>query len=350
VIDMANADFGSPGDKLIRVQEYNPKHAAFPRLAPHEIWRAEWEVTSFRADVLAGLGKMQKAIPPKYFYDSTGAALFEKICDLPEYYPTRAELEILAAHAGELAEMVGRDATLVELGSGNSLKTAYLLDRLQQPRAYVPVDVCAEALSAAVQRLHRRYPGLLVLPVRADFTTSFPLPPAAAKARRVLVFFPGSTIGNLEPAEAVMLLRKIHRRMVASGGLLVVGADTTKPKAILERAYNDSAGLTAAFNRNLLVRIRDELDAELDPAAFDHVAFYNVAAARIEMHLRARDEQRVRVDDRSFRFMAGETLHTENSYKYSVDRFIALAQQAGFTSHAVWQDAQQLFAVHCLSP
>jgi len=349
VIDMANADFGSPTGKLLRAEEYNPKHAAFPRLAPHEIWRAEWEVSSFRADVLAGLARMQKSIPPKYFYDVTGAALFEKICDLPEYYVTRAELEILAAHAGELAEMIGPDATLVELGSGNSLKTAYLLDRLQQPRAYVPVDVCAEALADAVQRLHRRYPGLLVLPVRADFTSSFPLPPAAAKATRTAVFFPGSTIGNLEPSEAVMLLRKIHRRL-ANGGVLIVGVDVTKPKAVLERAYNDSAGLTAAFNRNLLVRIRDELDAELDPAAFDHVAFYNVGAARIEMHLRSRTEQRVRVDDRSFRFMAGETLHTENSYKYSVDRFITLAQQAGYKSQAVWQDAQQHFSVHVLTP
>lgn len=350
MIRMANADFGGPNEtKLSRAQDYDPKYAAFPRLAPREIWRAEWEVSAFRADVLAGLSRLQKSIPPKYFYDVTGAALFEKICDLPEYYVTRAELEILAARSGELAEMIGPDATLVELGSGNSLKTAYLLDRLREPRAYVPVDVCAEALDAAVARLHRRYPGLLVLPVRADFTSSFPLPPAAAKARRVAVFFPGSTIGNLEPAEAVLLLRKIRRRM-AQGGTLVVGVDVTKPKAVLERAYNDAAGLTAAFNRNLLVRMRDELDAELDPAAFDHVAFYNAGAARIEMHLRSRGDQCVRVDNRSFRFLAGETLHTENSYKYSVDRFIALAQQAGYTSQAVWQDSRELFSVHCLAP
>ena len=346
---MANADYGIPNDKSLRVQEYNPKHAAFPRLAPHEIWRAEWDLAAFRSDVLAGLAKLQKSIPPKYFYDVTGAALFEKICDLPEYYVTRTELEILAERSGELAQLIGPDATLVELGSGNSLKTAYLLDRLREPRAYVPVDVCAEALGAAVTRLHRRYPGLLVLPVRADFTSSFPLPPAAAKARRSVVFFPGSTIGNLEPAEAVMLLRKIHRRLT-NGGLLVVGVDVTKPKPVLERAYNDAAGLTAAFNRNLLVRIRDELNAELDPAAFDHVAFFNTAQQRIEMHLRSRVEQRVRVDDRTFRFMAGETLHTENSYKYSIERFTALAQQAGFKPQAVWQDSRELFSVHCLTP
>ena len=346
---MANADFGSPTGKLLRAEEYNPKHAAFPRLAPHEIWRAEWEVSSFRADVLAGLARMQKSIPPKYFYDVTGAALFEKICDLPEYYVTRAELEILAAHAGELAEMIGPDATLVELGSGNSLKTAYLLDRLQQPRAYVPVDVCAEALADAVQRLHRRYPGLLVLPVRADFTSSFPLPPAAAKATRTAVFFPGSTIGNLESSEAVMLLRKIHRRL-ANGGVLIVGVDVTKPKAVLERAYNDSAGLTAAFNRNLLVRIRDELDAVIDPDAFDHHAWYNAELGRIEMHLRSREDQLVHIDGQSFRFRPGETLHTENAYKYAPAEFTALAERSGLKSHAVWRDQAGLFSVHLLKP
>lgn len=318
----------------------------FPRLRPAEVWRAEWDLTAFRADVIAGLSRMPKAIPPKYFYDVAGAALFERICDLPEYYLTRTELEVLSTHAGEMAELLGRDVTLVELGSGSSLKTRLLLDRLHEPRAYVPVDICAETLAAAAARLHRSYPGLVVLPVRADFTGSFALPPAAARGR-VAVFFPGSTIGNLEPDDAVLLLRKLRRRL-APGGWVIVGVDAKKARPELERAYNDSAGVTAQFNRNLLARIRDELDGDLDPEAFEHRAFYNEGAGRIEMHLRSRTDQAVKVDGHSFQFRAGETLHTENSYKYAPAEFARLATRAGFTAARLWQDPPGRFSVHAL--
>jgi L-histidine Nalpha-methyltransferase len=343
---MANAEFGTRNLLQQLAGQTTGPRTPFPRLRPGEVWRAEWEQAAFRADVVAGLTRLEKAIPPKYFYDMTGAALFDKICDLPEYYLTRTEVEILAAHAGELAELLGPDVTLVELGSGSSLKTGLLLDALREPRAYVPVDICAEALAAAAARLHRRYPGLVVLPVRADFTASIALPPAAAKGR-IAMFFPGSTIGNLEPADAVLLLRKMHRRL-PPGGWLIVGVDTKKPAAELERAYNDSAGVTAQFNRNLLVRIRDELDGELDPDAFEHHAFYNPSAGRIEMHLRSLVDQRVKVDGHTFRFLAGETLHTENSYKYTPAEFGQLAMRAGFAGTRLWQDPDGRFAVYGL--
>jgi L-histidine N-alpha-methyltransferase len=349
---MANAEFGM--SRLTKQVQGGPgivrgRPSAIPRLRPDEVWRAEWEQATFKADVLAGLSRIQKSIPPRYFYDAAGSALFDRICDTREYYVTRAELEILASHAGELAELLGPDVTLVELGSGSSLKTGLLLQHLQLPRAYVPVDLCKEALEASARRLHQRHPGLLVLPVRADFTHSFPLPPAAARAARIAVFFPGSTIGNLGPDDAQLLLRKIRRR-VADNGWLIVGVDMPKPVEILERAYNDSQGLTAAFNRNLLVRIRDELGAVIEPEAFDHHAWYNTEAGRIEMHLRSREDQLVHLDGQSFRFRPGETLHTENSYKYSVAGFTALAERSGFRSHAVWHDQDGLFAVHLLRP
>lgn len=318
---------------------------AFPRLSGHEL--PPWEVEPFRADVIAGLSRPQKSIPPKYFYDATGAALFERICDLPEYYLTRAELEILAERGEAIAELLGEDVTLVELGSGSSLKTRLLLDRLRAPRAYVPLDICAEALARAAAGLRKAYPGLLVQPARGDYTHGILLPPAAAQARRIAVFFPGSTIGNCEPHEAMLLLRKIRRRL-AAGGWLIVGVDTPKSPARLERAYNDSQGVTAMFNRNVLVRVRDELDADVDPDGFEHVAFYNVLAGRIEMHLRSAREQSVRLDGHAFRFRRGETLHTENSYKYTPAAFTALAREAGFSPARIWHDAAGLFTVHVL--
>lgn len=318
---------------------------AFPRLSGHE--RPPWESEPFRADLIAGLSLPQKWVPPKYFYDAAGAALFDRICDLPEYYLTRAELEILSERGAALAELLGEDVTLVELGSGSSLKTRLLLDRLRAPRAYVPLDICAEALARATAALRRTYPGLLVVPTCGDYTHGIVLPPAAASARHIAVFFPGSTIGNCEPHEAMLLLRKIRRRLVP-GGWLIVGVDTPKSPARLEQAYNDSQGVTALFNRNLLVRVRDELGADVDPDAFEHLAFYNMLAGRIEMHLRSRHEQRLRLDGRTFRFRPGETLHTENSYKYTPAAFAALAREAGFSPARVWQDTAGLFSVHVL--
>jgi L-histidine Nalpha-methyltransferase len=317
----------------------------FPRLSGHEPPAGEAE--PFRADVIAGLSRPQKSLAPKYFYDATGAALFDRICDLPEYYLARAELEILGERGEALADLLGDDVTLVELGSGSSLKTRLLLDRLRAPRAYVPLDICAEALARAAAGLRRDYPGLLVQPARGDYTRGILLPPAAASARRIAVFFPGSTIGNCEPHEAMSLLRKIRRRL-AAGGWLIVGVDTPKSPDRLERAYNDSQGVTARFNRNVLVRVRDELGADVDPDAFEHLAFYNVLAGRIEMHLRSAREQHVELDGRSFRFRRGETLHTENSYKYTPAAFAALAREAGFSPAQVWHDAAGLFSVHVL--
>jgi dimethylhistidine N-methyltransferase len=319
----------------------------FPRLDGRE--RPEWESEAFRADVLAGLSRVQKALPPKYFYDAAGSALFDRICELPEYYPTRAELEILTAHGADIARRLGPHTLLVELGSGSSLKTRRLLEHLPEPAAYVPVDLSAEHLAAATRRLREHHPGLVVLPVCADFTQTFTLPPAVARARPVTVYFPGSTIGNLHPHDAALLMRKIHRR-VAPDGFFLVGVDNKKEITTLERAYNDPAGVTAAFNRNLLVRIRSELGSDIDPDAFEHVAFYNRPAGRIEMHLRNRADRVFHVDGRTFPFRRGETIHTENSYKYTVDEFTALARRAGFTPEAVWQDELALFSVHCLRP
>jgi L-histidine Nalpha-methyltransferase len=318
---------------------------AIPRLDGRE--RAPWESEAFRADVLGGLARPQKAVPPKYFYDRAGAALFDEICSLPEYYVTRAELEILTAHADEIAACIGPGATLAELGSGRSVKTRLLLDRLADPRAYVPIDIEPGSLATAVLELRHAYPGLLVQPVCADFTQSFTLPPAAASAQRLAVFFPGSTIGNLEPRNAMLLLRKIRRRL-GHGGLVIVGVDTRKPAPLLERAYNDARGVTAAFNRNLLVRIRRELEADVDPAAFDHVALWQEGPGRIEMHLRSRCAQTVRLDGFDFPFRAGETLHTENSYKYAPEEFAALAREAGFDPRWLWRHPEGLFAVHGL--
>jgi L-histidine Nalpha-methyltransferase len=322
------------------------ERVAIPPLTPQEQWRDGWEYEAFRADVRSGLSRPRKAVPPKYLYDATGAALFERICETPEYYPTRAELEILETHGAEIAALLGPELTLVELGSGSSRKTHRLLDRLERPRAYVPVDLAAGPLAAAAAALRAARPGLLVLPVCADFTMSFALPPAAA-AGRCAVFFPGSTIGNLEPADAVLLMRKLRRRLPA-GGMLVVGVDVKKDIATLERAYNDAQGLTAAFNRNLLVRIRRELEAEVDPDGFAHRAFYDRIAGRIEMHLYACGDQTLSLAGEDYRFRRGETLHTENSYKYAPEEFAALARQAGFTPVQVWHDTQGLFSVHCL--
>jgi L-histidine Nalpha-methyltransferase len=323
------------------------RRSPIPRLSGHE--QPYWETATFRTDVLAGLARVQKTLPPKYFYDETGSALFDRICELPEYYPTRAESRILEAHAPAIGELLGPGALLVELGSGSSLKTERLLRALPEPAAYVPVDLSRAHLLKAVARLREREPGLVVVPVHADFTQNFTLPPAAARARHVTVFFPGSTIGNLEPHDAVLLMRKIHRR-VAPDGFFLVGVDNKKDPAVLERAYNDSQGVTAAFNRNILERVRRELDSDVDPDGFSHVAAYNVPAGRIEMHLRSTAAHAVHVEGRRFDFRAGETIHTENSYKYAVAEFQALALRAGFRPQEVWQDDEGLFSLHCLRP
>lgn len=302
----------------------------------------------FLRDVHDGLRRRRKRLPCKYFYDAVGSRLFDRICELDEYYLTRCELDLLHRHAGEMAETVGPGAVLIEYGSGSGLKTRLLLDRLRDPAAYVPVDISGEHLERSAARLARRYPGLPVLPVVADFTRPIDLPPLPATAGRRVVFFSGSTIGNFRPAEAVRLLRQMGQVCGPAGGLLVA-ADLKKDRAVLEAAYNDRAGVTAAFNLNLLTRINRELGGDFDPQAFRHHAFYNARRGRVEMHLVSREDQTVSVGDTLVSFRRGETVRTEYSYKYSPNDFAALAGRAGLGVKRLWTDGKGWFSVQWLT-
>jgi dimethylhistidine N-methyltransferase len=300
----------------------------------------------FADDVLAGLAAEPKRLSPKYFYDQAGSELFQLITKLPEYYPSRAETGILEAHAGAIAKLIPPDAAVVEFGAGSAAKTRILLRAAPQISAYVPLDISGEFLAAETVRLQQEMPNLRVLPVEADFTKPFVLP-AALGARPRVGFFPGSTIGNFEPHEANTLLRHAAT-MLGPGALFIVGVDLVKDPEVLNAAYNDSAGVTAAFNLNLLARINRELGGEFNLAAFRHRAFYNAEQHRIEMHLVSLARQKVRVCDKSFEFRRGETMHTENSYKYSVESFLCHARGAGWTNAATFVDAQNYFSVHAL--
>ena len=295
--------------------------------------------------VLEGLARRPRRLSPKFFYDERGSRLFDAICDLPEYYPTRTEMGILESCAMEVARLIGEDCTLIELGSGATRKIRLLLESLR-PRHYVGVDISHEFLQESVQRLAHDYPWLEAHAVCADFTDEFDLPAIGGSGRRVL-FFPGSTIGNFEPHEALALLQRL-RRMVQAGGGLLIGVDLKKDPQILHDAYNDGQGITAAFNLNLLERIRTELGAKLDADGFRHRAFYNARLGRIEMHLVSRRRQEIRLLGHRFAFEADESIHTENSYKYSIEQFHALARSAGFRPRQVWTDPAQLFSVHYL--
>jgi dimethylhistidine N-methyltransferase len=313
---------------------------------PFELRDHEPERERFLADALAGLGRPQKTLPCKYFYDERGSALFDRICELPEYYPTRTELGILRRHAAAMAAAVGPRCLLVEYGSGSSTKTRLLLERLDQPAAYVPVDISREHLLRSAAALARRHPRVRVIPVCADFTQPFELPRVPRAERRV-AYFPGSTIGNFAPPDARKFLTHVADQC-GPGGALLIGVDLRKARTILEPAYDDAAGVTAEFNRNLLVRINRELGADFDPAAFDHLAFWNAAEGRVEMHLVSRREQAVRLGGRRIAFAAGESVHTENSYKYDLRDFAALARSAGFEVERVWTDEALLFSVQLL--
>jgi dimethylhistidine N-methyltransferase len=298
----------------------------------------------FARDVIAGLSRPQKTLPCRYFYDARGSELFEEITRLPEYYPTRTEAAILEARAGEMVDAVPRGGALIEFGSGSSRKTEILLERLPRLGCYVMVDVSESALDDAARRLGRRFPTLDVRAIVGDF--SFPIAlPADIAARPKTGFFPGSTIGNFTPAEAQRLLR-VFRAVLSPGGRLIVGADLRKEAKTLVAAYDDAAGVTAAFNLNLLARINRELYAAFDLAQFRHQAIYNPRAGRIEMHLVSLRAQEVAVRGRRFRFREGETIHTENSYKYSIDQFRDLARSAGWLPQRVWTDQASLFSVH----
>ena len=309
------------------------------------------EVLAFEVDVLAGLHATPKRLPPKYFYDAVGSRLFERITLLPEYYPTRCEMQILREHGADIAKLVPEGAALVEFGSGSSKKARILLRALPPLAAYVPVDICGEMIEQEARELRPDFPRLNVLPVNADITKPFLLPPPAQAASVRVGFFPGSTIGNFEPHEAAAFLRNAAR-ILGSGATLVVGVDLVKPIDVLNAAYNDEAGVTAKFNLNLLVRINRELGGTFRLDTFEHHAFYNRERHRIEMHLASLKRQKVRVAGETVDFRAGETIHTENSYKYSVETLGALARGAGWQPAAVWTDARKYFSIQAftLSP
>jgi L-histidine Nalpha-methyltransferase len=306
------------------------------------------EPGSFREEVLCGLRKPQKELPSKFFYDERGSHLFEQICALDEYYLTRTELGIMRDHASEMAEALGPQCLLVEYGSGSSTKTRLLLTQLQQPAAYVPIDISKEHLIQAAMALVAAYPDLEVLPVCADYTTDFELPMPTAPATRRVVYYPGSTIGNFDRAPALRFLRHIAGVCGPRGGLLI-GVDLRKDPGKLHHAYNDWEGVTAAFNLNLLARINRELAADFSLDHFRHYAFYNPRAGRVEMHLVSLANQTVHVGDAAFSFEIGESIWTESSYKYRLDEFADMAGAAGLAVEQVWTDPQALFSVQYLT-
>jgi dimethylhistidine N-methyltransferase len=298
----------------------------------------------FRADVLRGLSAPVKRLPCKYFYDESGSALFELIAGLEEYYPTRTELAIMQTHAAEMAALLGRRCLLIEYGSGSSTKTRLLLDHLRDPAGYVPIDVSEEHLRRSSRALAREYPQLEVLPLSADFTRPLLLPVPRKFAARRVIYFPGSTIGNATPDEAVALLRQTADLCGCAGGL-VLGADLRKDPCVLEAAYNDRQGVTALFNRNILVRINRELGGDFRIDQFAHRAFYNTAEGRIEMHLVSQCDQRVHVGDAEFLVATNESILTEYSHKYTLESLHDLAFAAGFTVRRIWVDQAAYFSV-----
>ena len=302
--------------------------------------------SDFLAEVITGLSHQPKMISPKFFYDKRGSELFDEICLQPEYYPTRTEISILQNNAHDIAALIGAQCVLVELGSGASEKVRLLFDALA-PASYMGVDISKDFLLLSTRRLAQDYPELEVHAVCADFSQQLELPEQAQRGQ-VVAFFPGSSIGNFEPRAAVQFLRQVAD-CVGQGGKLLIGVDLKKDIATLNKAYNDAAGVTAAFNLNLLQRMRDELDAEVEIDAFRHQAYYNAALSRVEMHLVSAHRQDIVFEDAVFEFAAQESIHTESSYKYHIDEFAALAARAGFSVERVWTDARQMFSVQLLS-
>lgn len=313
--------------------------AAFHDLEPR--------VESFRDAVLAGLSQTPKEIPCRFFYDEAGARLFDAICELPEYYPTRTELALLARHAPEIARIAGPEVRLIEFGSGSGRKVPLLLDALENPACYVAIDISREHLLAASDDLAAKFPEIAVAAVCADYTRPFALPALQGGGKR-LGFFPGSTIGNFTPPEAAAFLIGC-RRLLGPGAEMLVGVDLKKDPAILHAAYNDAAGVTAAFNLNLLTRINRELSGDFEVGKFAHVAFYNQVLGRIEMHLESQEAQEILVAGTRFRLARGERIHTENSYKYGIAEFHEVAAAAGFRPAAMWTDPDRLFSLHHLA-
>src|SRR5579883_3303282 len=301
------------------------------------------QTSAFAREAIQDLSQQPKRLSPKYFYDATGSELFEAITRLPEYYPTRTELSILKDRAGEIASFVPEGAALVEFGAGATTKVRLLLERCAVA-AYVPVDISGEFVKSQADALRRDFPALAVHPVAADFTTAFKLPDAIADLPKV-GFFPGSTIGNFEPHEACRFLRSAAE-ILGRGARMILGVDLEKDERVLYDAYNDSAGVTARFNLNVLHRINRELGGDFDIGAFIHRAIYNRDRHRIEMHLISKKALTARVCGKKFSFRPGESIHTENSYKYSIDRFMTLARSSGWNPLQSWTDEDCMFSVH----
>jgi dimethylhistidine N-methyltransferase len=303
------------------------------------------QTSTFAREAIGDLSQRPKRLSPKYFYDATGSELFEAITRLPEYYPTRTELSILRDRGNDIAAIIPNGAALIEFGAGATTKVRLLLENCAIG-AYVPVDISGDFLQGQADALRQDFPGLAVYPVAADFTAPFALPEAVAAMPKV-GFFPGSTLGNFEPHEACAFLRSA-REILGKGAQMIIGVDLEKDERVLYDAYNDAAGVTARFNLNVLVRINRELGGNFDLSAFTHRAIYNRERHRIEMHLISKKSQTARLLGTSFSFRAGESIHTESSYKYSLDRFTALARGSGWTPRASWTDKAGMFSVHAL--
>ena len=302
---------------------------------------------TFSDEVVAGLTAEPKSIPSKFFYDARGSELFDAICELDEYYLTRTELAIMEAHVDEMADRLGPRALLVEYGSGSSMKTRILLAHMREAAGYVPIDISREHLMASAADLQREFPSIEVLPVCADYTDRIQLPKPSEDAKRVAVYFPGSTIGNFHPHEAEAFLVRIHR-VAGSGGALLIGVDLEKDPDVLHAAYNDARGVTAAFNKNLLERMNREIGGTFRLDAFEHEAVYNARQSRIEMYLVSLEDQAVDVAGETIQFEKGEKINTEYSYKYSLPAFYELASRAEFEVESVWTDDKQYFSVQYL--
>ncbi|HPF40337.1 MAG TPA: L-histidine N(alpha)-methyltransferase [Phycisphaerae bacterium] len=304
------------------------------------------ETEVFRRDVIAGLSADRKTLPSKYLYDKRGSELFDAICEAKDYYPTRTEVGIMRRNAAEMADAIGAGAVVIEYGSGSSMKTPLLLEPLEKPAAYVPVDISREHLVEAAERISARFQDLPIMPVCADFTRPFELPEALDSDAPRMAYFPGSTIGNFTPTQARSLLQNMYDE--TNGGSALLGVDLKKDVAVLERAYDDSEGVTAEFNINLLEHINRELNADFDLETFEHRAVFNEELSRVEMHLVSRVRQVVTIGGTSFSFDAGETIHTENSHKYTPTSFARLAASAGWKVDRIWTDDRDYFSIQLL--
>jgi dimethylhistidine N-methyltransferase len=298
----------------------------------------------FRDEVLTGLSKSPRQLPCKFFYDERGAQLFQQICELSEYYVTRTEIKILRLHGAEMAKALGPQIELIGLGTGAGTKTRILLEELDRPAVYVPIDISKEQLEKSTARFRKMFPDLQILPVAADYLEPFELPLPRELSSRSVIYFPGSTIGNFEPEDATAFLSRLAD-LVGEGGGLLIGVDLQKDRDVLERAYNDSAGVTAQFNKNLLLRINRELGGDFDLNRWHHHAIYNQAEGRIEIYLISETNQTVHIGGDSFEFRASDKILTEYSYKHTIGGFITLARQAGFQFQHVWTDHARWFGV-----